>query len=413
MSVGVCIVNRNGIALAADSAGTFTGNKMFYNSMNKVFSLSRRNVYGAITYGATTVHNVSIDQILKEYRTFLDSRDDIDDFFEIVPLFQEFLRLNKEYYKFNLTEKADCISLIKSLVVTWGKKIKVAIASENPEQEVDAILKELEADIASSIRIVNYDVSEYIAATYTSEYNLFLNIVVPELKKYEEQKTAFWALICRYFNLSINKESSNSMGLFFAGYGKKDAFPKFVHIELHNIIGGELKFRVIEKFEESSNNAKIIPLAQNDVILTFCKGISSKYINYVPNKVGSIIKNRIENLPDIFTDEQKNILQAEFRGVQKEMLEAMMATIQKDNVDPILNSVQLIPLPEMAFLAESLVNITSLKCTFALDGNQQTVGGPTDVAVLSKGDGFVWIKRKLYFDSQINPNYLMKITKES
>lgn len=34
MSVGVCVINRNGIALAADSAGTYTGNKMFYNSMN-------------------------------------------------------------------------------------------------------------------------------------------------------------------------------------------------------------------------------------------------------------------------------------------------------------------------------------------------------------------------------------------
>ena len=46
MSVGVCIINRNGIALAADSAGTYTGNKMFYNSMNKVFSISRKYVYG-------------------------------------------------------------------------------------------------------------------------------------------------------------------------------------------------------------------------------------------------------------------------------------------------------------------------------------------------------------------------------
>ena len=46
MSVGVCIINRNGIALAADSAGTYTGNKMFYNSMNKVFSLSRKYIYG-------------------------------------------------------------------------------------------------------------------------------------------------------------------------------------------------------------------------------------------------------------------------------------------------------------------------------------------------------------------------------
>ena len=43
MSVGVCIINRNGIALAADSAGTYTGNKMFYNSMNKVHF--RENIF--------------------------------------------------------------------------------------------------------------------------------------------------------------------------------------------------------------------------------------------------------------------------------------------------------------------------------------------------------------------------------
>lgn len=81
MSVGVCVINRNGIALAADSAGTFTGNKMFYNSMNKVFALSKKYVYGAITYGATSVYNVSINQLLKEFRAYLDSRDCIDDFF--------------------------------------------------------------------------------------------------------------------------------------------------------------------------------------------------------------------------------------------------------------------------------------------------------------------------------------------
>lgn len=74
-----------------------------------------------------------------------------------------------------------------------------------------------------------------------------------------------------------------------------------------------------------------------------------------------------------------------------------------------MNSVQLIPLAEMAFFAENLVNMTTLKRTFAIDGNQQTVGGPTDVAVLSKGDGFVWIKRKLYFDGQLNPNYALRL----
>jgi hypothetical protein len=35
----------------------------------------------------------------------------------------------------------------------------------------------------------------------------------------------------------------------------------------------------------------------------------------------------------------------------------------------------------------------------------ETVGGPIDVAVISKGDGFIWIKRKHYFKPELNPHF--------
>ena len=35
----------------------------------------------------------------------------------------------------------------------------------------------------------------------------------------------------------------------------------------------------------------------------------------------------------------------------------------------------------------------------------ETVGGPVDVAVISKGDGFIWIRRKHYFDPALNTRY--------
>ncbi|MXN91297.1 hypothetical protein GR160_08650 [Flavobacterium sp. Sd200] len=54
---------------------------------------------------------------------------------------------------------------------------------------------------------------------------------------------------------------------------------------------------------------------------------------------------------------------------------------------------------DMSELAESLVNITSLKRKFtSSNSSDESVGGPVDVAVISKGDGFIWIKRKHYFD---------------
>jgi hypothetical protein len=41
------------------------------------------------------------------------------------------------------------------------------------------------------------------------------------------------------------------------------------------------------------------------------------------------------------------------------------------------------------------------------------VGGPIDVAVISKGDGFVWIKRKHYFKPELNPGFFANYFREN
>lgn len=63
----------------------------------------------------------------------------------------------------------------------------------------------------------------------------------------------------------------------------------------------------------------------------------------------SLIKAKIDNLPDTFTQDQKNALKNELSSIEKEINDAIATNIQAQNVTPILNSVQLIPLPEMAF----------------------------------------------------------------
>jgi hypothetical protein len=43
----------------------------------------------------------------------------------------------------------------------------------------------------------------------------------------------------------------------------------------------------------------------------------------------------------------------------------------------------------------------------------ETVGGPTDVAIITRGDGFVWIKRKHYFDIKLNRHFLKNYFRET
>jgi hypothetical protein len=70
---------------------------------------------------------------------------------------------------------------------------------------------------------------------------------------------------------------------------------------------------------------------------------------------------------------------------------------------PIMRMVSVLPKDELPNLAASLVELTSLKRHVSSDA--ETVGGPVDVALITKSDGFVWIKRKHYFKAELNPNF--------
>ena len=72
---------------------------------------------------------------------------------------------------------------------------------------------------------------------------------------------------------------------------------------------------------------------------------------------------------------------------------------------PIIQSVSSLPIEELALLADSMINITSLRRKVAIDRNIGTVGGSIDVSIISKGDGFIWLKRKHYFERKYNPQY--------
>jgi hypothetical protein len=72
---------------------------------------------------------------------------------------------------------------------------------------------------------------------------------------------------------------------------------------------------------------------------------------------------------------------------------------------PILDMVTMLPKDELPHLAESLVALTSLKRHVSNDA--ETVGGPIDVALISKGDGFIWIRRKHYFRPELNPHFAL------
>ena len=68
-----------------------------------------------------------------------------------------------------------------------------------------------------------------------------------------------------------------------------------------------------------------------------------------------------------------------------------------------MGAIETLTIDELAQVASTLVGLNSFEQRMSLD--IETVGEPVDVAVISKGDGFIWIDRKHYFRKDLNDHF--------
>jgi hypothetical protein len=205
---------------------------------------------------------------------------------------------------------------------------------------------------------------------------------------------------------------SNVSGIVISGFGKNDKFPKTNWFSINTIVINNLIYSNIDNIEIDVNNtAYIKPFAQKEMVHMFMEGIhpeyqttSYKFLFEVFKDLRNIIKDKIgrnvdfEKIEDIF-DKTLNIYKNKMEN-----------HIRKYHIDPIMQIISHLPKEELAELAESFIHITSIKRKYTPE--VETVGGPIDVALISKGDGFIWIKRKHYFEPGLNPYFFKRYFKE-
>jgi hypothetical protein len=188
-------------------------------------------------------------------------------------------------------------------------------------------------------------------------------------------------------------------GLVFAGYGDQEYFPHSIAIEVQCRIFGTLKYKFIsESIIDDNNSGYMEAFAQREMVKRFMEGVDPNYDAMLKSFFYEILKGLLSNQPDQqLVDDIITEIQTEFENRSK-------AYRQEKFIDPIVSVIRFLPKDELAVVAETLINLTSFKRRISPES--ETVGGPIDVAVISKGDGFIWIKRKHYFDKDKNPHYI-------
>lgn len=422
MTAEVAVMNCQAVALAADSAVTinYPNGQKIYNSVNKLFMLSKYAPVGIMVYGVGDLTGVPWETIIKCFRSELGE--------ERLPHLREYADRLIAYisgHKFMFTEGYQAQQLFGSVVLQFrpilddiDKKIRKAIAQAGSISDsgvrtiVAASIRKAHSLWASADRLpgVPADHAQHIRKKWLSQIEAAIDYVFQDLPIDPTPKKRLIDIACLVFTADLFPE--NVSGVVIAGFGEEDYLPGVVSFDMEGVLLGLVKVR--ENAEKSAlvdarNPTALIPFAQGEMVRLFMEGIDPDYRHEIERGLEDLVAQLADALVQATNagPRRENTLRRQVDQAAaiplKRFLEHVDSYSVRLHVQPVVSAVANLPKEELAGMAESLVSLTSFKRRVTHD--PETVGGPIDVAVISKGDGFIWIKQKHYFDPALNHQF--------
>ncbi|MCC5932125.1 MAG: hypothetical protein JJU28_22960 [Cyclobacteriaceae bacterium] len=423
MTAVVGILNKHAVALAADSAVTVggTNGRKIFNKANKVFTLSKLHPVGIMIYNSASFMTTPWETIIKVYRDQLADKS-----FSTLKEYQEdFLKFvrTKKFYTTPEIQIAFLqnfsLDIINSIINEVANQNRVLI--DNPthesreqflilfEEKLDNLILDWSNSKDICLEFSNYTFEAF--AFYSTQ--IFENINQFRFVSNGIKLTEILLLKIKQVVYSILKakvDFSIYTGLIFSGFGEDEIYPQLITVNVSMVIDNRLRYYINEDRAASisnENNGAVCPFAQTDVIDTILTGIDPSLDNIYLNNFDALFKKYNQAIIDsIGNDNQLLVAQIQQLDIEKivKTFNEINHNIKRENyIAPLMNAVSNLSKEDLAEMAESLIYLTYLKrrITFA----EESVGGPVDVALISKGDGFIWIKRKHYFKPELNQHF--------
>lgn len=407
MTALVGVLNRHAVAIAADSAVTMGNTHKVINCANKIFTLSKYHPVAVMTYNDASFMGVPWDIIIKEYRKQLGNtsfpylNDYIDDFIGFIHKRHFFCdeRTQHAYLKYVLNVFYDlCCNEV-------CKENSIENASYIDQSLLDNKLNQCMLDNKTAERCVEFK-------SYSLED--FLSYAKKDIEMYAiEKNVSNHTLLAESFFYYFVAKFSEPIytGLVFVGYGEDEIYPSLQSFNMSIGIDGKLKYSDKEsaRITEHGTKAVIIPFAQVDVTQTIIRGINPSFQNIIYNVIEQSITLFFSKIIEIINCREGNedISDAIKKLQLKDIIQSITGDINKEMrhsyTEPLMNTIVNLDKEDMANMAESFISLTSL--VRRMQPGEETVGGPVDVAVISKGDGFIWINRKHYFKPELNAHF--------
>lgn len=413
MTAIISVLNKKAVAVAADSAVTIDDKKIYMHG-EKLFALSPNAPVAVAIYGNLNLISVPWDILVKEYAKHLNQQPPLSSLKDYAMQFFEFLH-QRHFYLSPQIQKArlrgDMLIYVKSIItdsIADYANMSPADLERRYEQQISEILNGKYANISIMESLNNLNLADFIA-----DNDALIDNVISSIHAdfhIQANKASLSDLLYRVFCSEI--AITNHTGLVFVGYGEDEIYPSLYNYEIRDIVNGRVAAKEIKGNRvviDNPDTPTISSFAQNDMFHAVVKGISPEvkscyadafketYQNLV-SKINSLIPNGSPKLDDAI----QTTLNRYFKQVAQDYQTKADNKAYDSYIKPIVESIGALDKLDLADFAENIIKVTEIRRNIITE-QLNTVGGPIDVLVITKGDGLVWMKRKQYIDHNINP----------
>lgn len=414
-------MNRTGIALATDSAATVrspTGKAKLYQA-DKLFMLSNTQPVGVMVYSSASLLGVPWEVILKLFRSKLGSKK-LPTLQDYAASLWDFISESKQLFP-KSEQQRSYLHLVDVYFRRLANKVSAHFIAHSQDLDIERkkplLHFQVEVVVAELAVWQGKANSKTFDMETANEYSGVASGKVNELvlRHFPGANDEVVNALTELSKLIISKDEiapDARSGIVIAGYGEENVFPVMQEFQVGEIYKDKLKYRHVETWTISNDERSVVkPFAQSEMAQTFLYGISPK----VELKQVKEIVEAVVLAPSAAIDGFPGVSKRRKDAYKEQILEASIAAakeIQKnirnhsirEHYLQVLQFVTHLPKNELAHVASSLVNLNSFQKRMNFR-DDETVGGPIDVAVISKCDGFVWVARKHYFTPELNSHY--------
>jgi hypothetical protein len=385
MTCEVAVMNKRGVALAADSAVTMGNGRKIYLTAEKLFRLSPNLPVAIMTFGAADMMDVPWETIVTIYTQKLGNRR-FDTLEQYAKDFLGFMESAGSLFPIG-EEAARVGAMVRG---AWTSLYSEPLAKQigtkkcNNGAAVEALSSLISEDHAlweryDDLNGLGLAFGEQVVAMHEEtlaliEKEVFEGLKLPSIVRTRLRRTAAFLFGKEFF---LPAEES---GLVVAGIGEAEPFPVLIRYSVGSIVAGRLRYakRDDARVGGSGPDAIVVPLAQREIIDLIIDGIHPEL--------------RDQLVEEFDGPESDGLAKGRSKAYPK-LSHFFTAESQRSHRQSFMGAVSALPRQDLAKLAETLVDVTAFMMRMSAE-SQETVGGPVDVAILSKADGFTWVKHK-------------------